>query len=51
VLDDVDRVLDHLAQLEAADIAERVAGIIGALEIWPTAPKSGARWAAASASA
>jgi len=41
VLDDFDRILDHLAQFEAADAAERVAGIMGGLEILAHSPEIG----------
>jgi plasmid stabilization system protein ParE len=41
VLDDFDRILDHLAQFEAADAAERVAGIIGGLEVLTHSPEIG----------
>lgn len=43
VLDDFDRILDHLAQYEAADAAERVAGIIGGLEVLTHSPEIGRR--------
>jgi plasmid stabilization system protein ParE len=41
VLDDFDRILDHLAQFEAADAAERVAGILAGLEVLALSPEIG----------
>ena len=41
VLDDFDRILDHLAKFEATGAAERVAGIIGGLEILTHSPEIG----------
>ena len=41
VLDDFDRILDHLAQFEAADTAERVAGILAGLEVLALSPEIG----------
>jgi toxin ParE1/3/4 len=41
VLDDFDRILDHLAQFEAADTSERVARIVSGLEVLTHSPEIG----------
>lgn len=41
VLDDFDRILDHLTQFEAADTNERVAGILAGLEVLALSPEIG----------
>jgi plasmid stabilization system protein ParE len=41
VLDDFDRFLDHLAQLEVADAAERIAAIVRGLDVLALSPEIG----------
>ena len=41
VLDDFDRILDHLAQFEVADAAERVAAIAQGLDVLAHSPEIG----------
>jgi plasmid stabilization system protein ParE len=41
VLDDFDRFVDHLAQSEAADAAERVAAIVRGLDVLAHSPEIG----------
>jgi plasmid stabilization system protein ParE len=41
VLDDLDRFLDHMAQLDVADIPDRVQEILGSLEVLALSPLIG----------